>query len=429
MENSQNVKIPEVEDVYEALGALELSQNNETRRVTFAEAEVQLTTSPFATPRFKSRPTNRNDRNNNSADGSESISSPLTTYRLKPISERIRGTNVSIGESGAVCLELFKQSGLDTLTEMFTVSQDGLEITICQFCNTTEVTNDRREEGRRKVYTLDNLPKKFNKKYEYCRRFVNLVKSKTPKVIIYNQQAKCMLMENFPDPNFMAKFYNGQTFISTWQGMKLVNQQHGSILSLNSNRIEEQFSTEILQLVKFAEKCHKQCLELEGLLKSNARNCEDIEKIFPVILGRKKSQNGNNEAAVSHSGHIAEILNRRNHSDSSDSDSDSHINDDICLLRQVTLPNIGHAKLFSSGDVKVDFKDGCHMKFNPTEEFFTFIDNDGVCHQFNSRQKVPDIVRCKIVSIPNILHQLNTQNNNNIDVSQNSSHSTLRPHY
>lgn len=41
-----------------------------------------------------------------------------------------------------------------------------------------------------------------------CCRFVELVKSKTGKVTIYSDRAKCVLMENSP-PNFEANFYNG----------------------------------------------------------------------------------------------------------------------------------------------------------------------------------------------------------------------------
>ena len=41
-------------------------------------------------------------------------------------------------------------------------------------------------------------------------RFVGLVRSKTPKVTMYTERAKCMLMENSPTPDFEALFYDGQ---------------------------------------------------------------------------------------------------------------------------------------------------------------------------------------------------------------------------
>jgi len=43
-------------------------------------------------------------------------------------------------------------------------------------------------------------------------RFVELVRSKTPKVTLFTNKAKCMLMENDPDADLELCFYNGKTF-------------------------------------------------------------------------------------------------------------------------------------------------------------------------------------------------------------------------
>lgn len=40
-------------------------------------------------------------------------------------------------------------------------------------------------------------------------RFVKVVKAKTPKITYYSDQAKCLLMENSPDPDCEAIFYHG----------------------------------------------------------------------------------------------------------------------------------------------------------------------------------------------------------------------------
>lgn len=60
------------------------------------------------------------------------------------------------------------------------------------------------------VYTYHNLPGKYWKKYQYAAKFVQLVRSKTPKVTLYTKEAKCMLMENFPGADFEACFYEGR---------------------------------------------------------------------------------------------------------------------------------------------------------------------------------------------------------------------------
>ena len=60
------------------------------------------------------------------------------------------------------------------------------------------------------TYTYHDLPARYWKKYQYASQFVQLVRSKTPKVTFYSDQAKCMLMENAPNPDFEACFYSGK---------------------------------------------------------------------------------------------------------------------------------------------------------------------------------------------------------------------------
>ena len=51
----------------------------------------------------------------------------------------------------------------------------------------------------------------------YCDvfRFVNLVRSKTPKVTMYTKRAKCMLMENSPTADFEVIFYDGESYVKS----------------------------------------------------------------------------------------------------------------------------------------------------------------------------------------------------------------------
>jgi polo-like kinase 4 len=78
-----------------------------------------------------------------------------------------------------------------------------------------------------KQYSYHQLPQKYYKKYHYAARcvalyknhfiicsmflcrFVNLVRSKTPKITLYTKKAKCMLMENQPKADFEVIFYDG----------------------------------------------------------------------------------------------------------------------------------------------------------------------------------------------------------------------------
>ena len=59
-------------------------------------------------------------------------------------------------------------------------------------------------------HAYHDLPSRYWRKYNYASNFVDLVRSKTPKVSLYTDQAKCILMENAPCPDFEACFYNGE---------------------------------------------------------------------------------------------------------------------------------------------------------------------------------------------------------------------------
>lgn len=52
---------------------------------------------------------------------------------------------------------------------------------------------------------------KYWKKYQYAAKFVQLVKSKTPKVTLYTKYAKVMLMENSPNADLEVCFYDGES--------------------------------------------------------------------------------------------------------------------------------------------------------------------------------------------------------------------------
>lgn len=59
------------------------------------------------------------------------------------------------------------------------------------------------------MYELFYYLEKYWKKYQYATKFIQLVKSKTPKVTLYTKFAKCMLMENSPDADLEMCFYDG----------------------------------------------------------------------------------------------------------------------------------------------------------------------------------------------------------------------------
>ncbi|KAL5012114.1 hypothetical protein ScPMuIL_010665 [Solemya velum] len=139
---------------------------------------------------------------------------PLSTARLRPIRQRTKNSMVTIMESGMVCLEFLKvRQKEERVVDVFVVSANGQEIKMFQPNNSKGVHVSSQPlslpRTHLKSFSYDDLPQKYWKKYQYAARFVKLVSSKTPKVTIYTQKAKCMLMENSPEADFEAVFYDG----------------------------------------------------------------------------------------------------------------------------------------------------------------------------------------------------------------------------
>jgi len=143
------------------------------------------------------------------------MGAPICSNRLRPIRQRTRNAVVNIMESGDVCLEFVKQKHKEEkVVEVFVISNSGMQISIYQPNNGRGVTVEDQPVALPKVplksFSYAELPEKYWKKYQYASRFVKLVRSKTPKVTLYTQRCKCMLMENGPDADFEAVFYDGR---------------------------------------------------------------------------------------------------------------------------------------------------------------------------------------------------------------------------
>lgn len=65
------------------------------------------------------------------------------------------------------------------------------------------------DAGTKHLYSYETLPVKHHDKYRYAARFVTLVRAKTAKITLYTNSAKCMFMENGPNPDCEVAFYDG----------------------------------------------------------------------------------------------------------------------------------------------------------------------------------------------------------------------------
>lgn len=132
--------------------------------------------------------------------------------------------------------------------------------------------------GADSIYSYENLPAKHWKKYMYASRFVQLVRTKTPKVTYYSPKAKCQLMENLDD--FEVCFYDGVKISkSSTDGTVQMTNAAGLVIS----DIAEQTHGTDQMLWEHFQHCLHHCMTLEKTLQGLHTDGE----CFPVIIGRR----------------------------------------------------------------------------------------------------------------------------------------------
>ena len=123
---------------------------------------------------------------------------------------------LSILDNFEVCVEFVKKFGSpkrELVYEVLRISPDGQRIVLyepgsgCGGVPPASKPPDLPQQGADQIYSFDNLPEKYWKKYMHAYKFVDLIRKKTVKVTYYTDKAKCMLMETVVD--FEACFYNG----------------------------------------------------------------------------------------------------------------------------------------------------------------------------------------------------------------------------
>jgi hypothetical protein len=139
----------------------------------------------------------------------ESSIVPLTTQRLQPIRQETKHGIVEILKTGELVLD-FAGDRYRML-----INAIGDRISFFEY----PLSKDWNPSIRPSMtFEISNLPQKYFKKYRYASRFINMVRCKTPKVIFYSPQSKCMLMENGMNPDIECFFYTGKRI--SWSPVK-----------------------------------------------------------------------------------------------------------------------------------------------------------------------------------------------------------------
>ncbi|CAF3066330.1 unnamed protein product [Rotaria sp. Silwood2] len=234
---------------------------------------------------------------------------PLNAQRLKILRQATKSFIMSIMDNGEVVLETVRtKSTKRRIVDVFRVSRDGLHIiTYTPNSRHGSPASDHpppipRDKNAYQEYHFDRLPSEYWKKYQYAHKFVTVVRSRMPKIVLYTPDAKCSLMETGVD--FEAVFLCGvkiTIFRENFKSddplkIKIINNNDKSESLLEYDRIAapnisaiEHFSPEIRQMIDNAILCYKFCLSKDKILEESQRSFPSIQ-VFPVQFGKKHTQ-------------------------------------------------------------------------------------------------------------------------------------------
>ncbi|XP_032787305.2 serine/threonine-protein kinase PLK4 isoform X2 [Daphnia magna] len=356
------------------------------------------------------------------------LTPPLSTARLKATRQRTKNAVCSILEQGEICLEFIRtRSGAERIVDVCRISGDGMRIVLYQPNNgkgipVADVPPPLPSKGSDAIYCYENLPSEHWKKYLYASRFVSLVKAKTPKVILYSDRAKCLLMENGPNADFEALFYSGWKMTRTTNGLQ-ITEPSGQTTTLTLKNEEPHLDREsIRDLWHHLKECLAHCERVEEVVNqlaslpiangslpffpitigrkpmapsSNKQSCSNKEnQVTEPVLSGLKSFDGSVRSAVNNSGKTSS-LRRLDHPKL------------VNITRTVEVFGIGRAIQKSSGDVEVHFNDGSRIAIAPNSSTVVFSHSEHSSAEiFNTKEALPDEVRHKLSLVPKAVEQL-----------------------
>ncbi|KAI8802483.1 hypothetical protein BJ742DRAFT_873207 [Cladochytrium replicatum] len=224
---------------------------------------------------------------------------PFSTLRLKPIKQRTRQGKVAILQNGDVILDL------DGEPDLVVFSGDSSQLKLYD----RSVDPEHPTTVPTHVYGRDHLPASHLKKYRYAARFVDLVRSKTPKVVFYSPQAKCVLMENDPRADFEMTFYSGMTVFHSSRQNKLEiklappkdagGAQGTNIIDLTQHPddIASSLPPHLVPVFRHIQECLRQCTDIAKSQQDPAAPGV-IPTTWPIIVKSSNITRGEQHGTV-----------------------------------------------------------------------------------------------------------------------------------
>uniref|UniRef100_A0AAR2L9U6 Serine/threonine-protein kinase PLK4 n=1 Tax=Pygocentrus nattereri TaxID=42514 RepID=A0AAR2L9U6_PYGNA len=332
---------------------------------------------------------------------------PLCAARLKPIRQKTKNAVVSILDTGEVCMELLKGQGAqERVKEVLRISCDGSMVTVYQPNEGKGFpVLDHPPSPPEDIFicSYEDLPEKYWKKYQYATKFVQLVKSKTPKVTLYTKFAKCMLMENSPNADLEVCFYDGAKTHKTSDQVRVV-EKSGKSYTVKGDVGLSGVSPECRLYMELTDEGHKMCLSLEAAISAEEQRSARATPFFPITIGR--SDWGSFCCSISETHTTLLLLSSLAKGSSPQSAKEGHSVNTGKVLKSIFVPNIGWASQLTSGEVWVQFNDGSQLVVQAGVSCIIFTSPDGHITRYKENEKLPDLVKEKLHCLSSILSLL-----------------------
>ncbi|XP_006876163.1 PREDICTED: serine/threonine-protein kinase PLK4 isoform X2 [Chrysochloris asiatica] len=355
-----------------------------------------------------------------------SITSPLNAHRLKPIRQKTKKAVVSILDSEEVCVELLKEyTSQEYVKEVLQISSDGNVITIYYPHDGKDFPlADRPPSPTDNIsrYSFDNLPEKYWKKYQYASRFIQLVRSKSPKITYFTKYAKCILMENSPGADFEVWFYDGAKIHKTEELIQVI-ENTGKSYTLKGEGEINSLKEEMKVYMDHANEGHRICLALESVISEEEKKSRSAP-FFPIIIGRKPGSTSSPKSLspppvdpsypmVMNSATSlkqAPVLNPSmvaNEELGLTATASSNFKDCLPksaqLLKSVFVKNVGWATQLTSGAVWVQFNDGSQLVVQAGVSSISYTSPNGHTTRYGENEKLPEYIKQKLQCLSSIL--------------------------
>ncbi|XP_071354869.1 serine/threonine-protein kinase PLK4 isoform X1 [Trachinotus anak] len=352
---------------------------------------------------------------------------PLCASRLKPIRQKTKNAVVSILDTGEVCMELLKcHSGQERVKEVLRISRDGSMVTIYQPNSgkgfpVLDCPPAPPEDIL--ICSYEDLPEKYWKKYQYASKFVQLVKSKTPKVTLYTKYAKVMLMENSPSADLEVCFYDGAKTHKTSELVRVV-EKSGKSYTVKGEVGLSGLSPESRLYVELSDEGHSMCLSLEAAIAAEEQRSTKNVPFFPITIGRRPTNPDTpctsslpshpvppDTASPTQPPQIAPSMISYDGSDfttASLSKKSSPMRQDLVqstskVVKSIFVPNVGWASQLTSGEVWVQFNDGSQLVVQAGVSCITYTSPEGKITRYKENEKLPEHVKEKLHCLSTIL--------------------------